>query len=75
VPQSSFVQQTLDIAIGQPTNVRADDEGLEGSGADDAAHVWNQATDEPLDGAAYLWHGHADLTLGGLDRLAAAAVP
>jgi hypothetical protein len=74
VAESRFIQQAFDITIGQTADIRANDQRFERSRADDAAHVWDDATHEPFDGAAYLRHGDGDLALRGLDRLIPAAV-
>ena len=74
VTEAGFVQQALDIAIGQTADVGTNNQGFERSGPHDAADVRNDATDEAFDTAAYLRHRDADLAFGGLDRLAATAV-
>ena len=46
LPEARFASEALDVAVRQAPDVRPDDERLQGPGADDAAHVGDDPTDE-----------------------------
>jgi hypothetical protein len=74
VPEPGFIQQALDIPIGQTAYVGADHQRFQWPRTDDAADVRDYSTHEALDRTAHLRHGDSDLALGGLDRLVTAAI-
>src|SRR6266852_97282 len=70
---TGFIQQALDIPIGQAAYVGADLQRFQWSRTDDAADVRDHSTHEAFDRTAHLRHGDSDLALGGMDRLVTAA--
>ena len=64
--QSSFLHQALDIAIGQPTHVTADDQRFQWPRADDRPTVGEHAADELRGSSSDLRNVHVNLALGCL---------